>query len=104
MRDHGPWKIKSTHCRFENTFLTLIEDEVIQPDGVPGAYATVTIKPGVSVLPLDTHGNVYLVSQFRYALGRESIEAVAGGLHDGELPLEAAKREAREELGITARH
>ncbi len=104
MRELGPWKIKSSHCRFENAFLSLIEDEVIQPDGQPGAYATVTIKPGVSVLPLDAHGNVYLVCQFRYALGRDSIEVVAGALDEGELPAEAARREAREELGITARH
>lgn len=104
MREHGPWKIKNSRCCFENAFLSLNEDEVIQPDGKPGTYATVTIKPGVSVLPIDSHGNVYLVRQFRYALGRDSIEAVAGALDEGELPMDAARREAREELGITARH
>lgn len=100
---HGPWKIKSTICKFENDFLTLFEDAVVQPDGKPGTYATVDIKPGVSVLPMDEDGNVYLVRQFRYALGRDSIEAVAGGLDGNEPPLEGAKREACEELGITAR-
>jgi len=104
MRDYGPWKIKGTRCRFENAFFRVLEDEVIQPDGQPGTYATVNIKPGVSVLPLDQHGNVYLVRQFRYALGHDSIEVISGGLNEGELPLDGAKREAREELGITARY
>ena len=43
-----------------------------------------------------------LVRQFRYALGAESLEAPAGGIADGEGPLDAARRELKEELGIEA--
>ncbi len=38
----------------------------------------------------------------RYAVGRESVEAVAGAIEEGEGPEEAARRELREELGIEA--
>jgi 8-oxo-dGTP pyrophosphatase MutT (NUDIX family) len=75
---------------------------VKKPDGSPGAYATATLKPGVAVLPLDSQGNVHLTKQFRYAVGRESIEVPCGALEAGEQTLAAAKREILEELGIDA--
>ncbi|MEJ7846917.1 MAG: NUDIX hydrolase [Pyrinomonadaceae bacterium] len=75
--------------------------KVIQPDGKEGSYATIDIIEGVSVLPIDDEGNAYITRQFRYALGRKNLETIAGGINDGE-PLENAKREAKEELGIEA--
>ncbi len=99
---HGPWTIKETAQKFHNEFFEVIEDQVIQPDGEPGSYATVRMKAGVSVLPLDDEGYVYLTRQFRYAVGRESIEAASGGRDEDESALEAGRREVSEELGIEA--
>lgn len=46
---------------------------------------------------------VYLTRQFRYAIGKESIEVVCGGIDDeGDEPLEVAKKELKEEAGIEA--
>lgn len=47
---------------------------------------------------------MYLTRQFRYAVGRDSIEVPCGTVEDGEAPLKAAKREIEEELGIAAIH
>jgi 8-oxo-dGTP pyrophosphatase MutT (NUDIX family) len=102
-KKNGPWTITGSRQVFKNDFLTLKEDSVIRPhDGGEGKYTTVTLKTGVATLPIDTQGNVYLVRQFRYALETYSLEAIAGGLDGDEDILEAAKRELREELGITA--
>ena len=101
-RRHGPWTIQSTTPKYENAFITVTEDQVIQPDGQPGIYGTVRMKPGVAVLPIDERGMARLTRQFRYALGRESIEVVAGALDESEPALEAARREVREELGVDA--
>jgi ADP-ribose pyrophosphatase len=60
------------------------------------------MKPGVSVLPLDSEGCVYLTDEFHYAVGRDTIETVSGGVEPSEEPLDAARRELREELGIQA--
>jgi 8-oxo-dGTP pyrophosphatase MutT (NUDIX family) len=62
----------------------------------------VDFPPGIDVLPFDEDGNVYLVKQFRYAVGQMSLEVLAGSVEDGEKPLESAKREAKEEVGIEA--
>ena len=51
---------------------------------------------GACILPVDDEGNVYMVRQFRYALGEEIWELPAGKLKAGEDPFEAAKREQSE--------
>jgi 8-oxo-dGTP pyrophosphatase MutT (NUDIX family) len=102
MRAHGPWTVEDTVERFTSPFVTVREDRVKTPDGAPGSYATVTLKPGVAVLPVNRDGTVHLTRQFRYAIGRDSVEVASGAVETGEDPLEAAKRELREELGIEA--
>jgi 8-oxo-dGDP phosphatase len=100
-KKNGPWTIKESRRIYQNEFLELFEDKVVQPDGNDGEYATVHMKSGVCVLAIDDENDVYLTRQFRYALGAESLEVIAGGSEEGE-PLDNAKREAREEMGIEA--
>ncbi len=102
MKKNGNWTIKKTEKKFANDFFKVYEDSVIQPDGKNGKYAVVEFVPGVSVLPIDDEDFVYLTRQFRYGAGGETLEVVAGAVED-ETPKEAAKRELKEELGITAK-
>ncbi|MFH0713855.1 MAG: NUDIX hydrolase [Candidatus Micrarchaeota archaeon] len=101
-KTNGPWRVKSSQVKYSNPWLTVIEDKVIRPDGNPGIYGVVVIKDGVSVLALDNDKVAYLTKEFHYAVERETIETVSGGMDGSESPLEAAKRELKEELGITA--
>jgi len=102
MAAHGPWFIYGRTEKYESDRLNVHEDRVKRPDGSDGVYATVTLKPGVAVLPVDSDGQVHLTRQFRYAVGRDTVEVPSGTLEPGEDPLEGAKREIREELGIQA--
>jgi 8-oxo-dGTP pyrophosphatase MutT (NUDIX family) len=101
-KKHGPYTIKSSRSLHKDEWIELRVDEVIRPNGEPGLYATARMVPGVAVLPLDAEGFVYLVRQFRYGVGKESVEAVAGAVEGGEAAEDAARRELREELGIEA--
>mgnify|MGYP001618148539 FL=1 len=85
MKQHGPWKIKKSATKYKNPWLEVIEDQVIRPDGKPGIYGVVKMKPGVSVLALDEHEIAYLISEFHYTLGKESVEVVSGAMDKGEI-------------------
>jgi 8-oxo-dGTP pyrophosphatase MutT (NUDIX family) len=98
----NPWQTLSTRIVYENAWIRVREDRVIQPDGVPGIYGVVEFHGCVGVLPIDAEGNVHLVGQFRYPLQQYSWEIPEGGCHPGEEPLTAAQRELMEELGLEA--
>ncbi len=102
MKHNGPWIIKSSRQVYKNPWIDVQEDQVIRPDGTPGIFATIQMKHGVSVLAMDGQGKVYLTEEFRYVLGTKSMEVVSGGVEPQKLPVEAGKRELREELGIEA--
>ena len=97
---HGPWGIEKSIKKYQGNRIIVIEDQVIRPNGERGTYATIRIDAGVCVLPIDDRGTVFLAKEFRYAVGRESIEAVGGTMEEGEDPAAAAHRELQEELGI----
>lgn len=102
MKENGPWKIVRSEIKYKNPWIEVREDQVIRPDGNGGIYAVVTKQNGVSVLALDDEGYAYLTDEFKYTMGRAYLETVHGGVDEGETPLEAARRELKEELGIIA--
>lgn len=61
------------------------------------------VEHATAVAVLVMHeGKVLGVRQFRPAIGQESWELPAGLVAEGESPLEAAKRELAEEVGLCA--
>jgi 8-oxo-dGTP pyrophosphatase MutT (NUDIX family) len=98
----GGWTVLDSAVLYANPWITVREDRVVQPDGREGRFGVVEMKAGVSVLPIDDEGNVYLVRVFRYTLDRDCLETIAGGIDEGESPEVAARRELREEAGIEA--
>jgi ADP-ribose pyrophosphatase len=56
--------------------------------------------PAVAVVAVDGDERVVLVRQPRVAAGGSVLELPAGGVEDGESPLETARRELVEETGL----
>lgn len=98
----GSWTITDSKSVYKNPWISVKEDKVIRPDGKEGIFGVVEMKPGVSVLPIDDDGNVYLTKEYHYAVERETIEAISGGIDNGENKENAARWELKEEAGITA--
>ncbi len=99
----GGWKTKSTQVVYENPWIRVSHEEVITPKGTDGIYGVVHFKnTAIGVVPLDDQGNTWLVKQSRYALNQFTWELPEGGCPQGESPLNAAKRELEEEVGLLA--
>jgi ADP-ribose pyrophosphatase len=56
---------------------------------------------GVAIVAVDREGSVTLVRQLRESARRQLVELPAGTCEQGEEPLVTAKRELREECGLT---
>jgi len=101
-RKHGAWTVKSSERIYGDEFAEVWVDDVLRPDGEPARRVTMKMKPGVAVLALDAEGFAHLVRTFRYAVGKECVEVVQGGVEEGEEVRAAARRELKEELGAEA--
>ena len=99
----GGRKVISRREVYSNEFgRKFFHDETINPDGKRGIYGWTVIKPGAYALPLDDDGNVHLELIDQYATSIRSLEVPSGGVENRDSFLETAKRELKEELGITA--
>jgi 8-oxo-dGTP pyrophosphatase MutT (NUDIX family) len=99
----NPWKTLATRVAYENPWIRVREDQVIRPDGGPGIYGVVEIRPSVAIVALNERDEVALVGQWRYTVNHYSWEIPRGGSHPGETDMLAvAKRELAEEAGLLA--
>ena len=104
MKKQNPWQVYDTRVVYENPWIRVREDKVVHPDGHKGIYGVVdALCIATGVVALTTDDEVYLVGQYRYPINLYSWEIIEGGSKEGEEPLEAIKRELREEAGIIAR-
>lgn len=100
---HNPWTKVSSKPVYDNPWISIREDQIINPAGNKGIYGVVSFKnKAIGVVPVDDEGYLYLVGQFRYTLDAYSWEIPEGGGPQGEEPIETAKRELQEETGLIA--
>ncbi len=99
----NPWKKLSDKIVYENPWIVLHHEEVLNPLGKPGIYGLVHFKHlAIGIIPLDEHNNTWIVGQYRYPLKQYSWEIPEGGGKIGIDPIESGKRELLEECGIIA--
>lgn len=87
----------------DHRYLRLSLDTERDASGREHTYIFGTGPDIAQAVPLWDDGTVTLVSQRRYGLRARSIEVPGGHVDPGESPLDGARRELREETGISAR-
>lgn len=103
MNNENPWKTLNTKEIYDNPWINITHREVLNPSGGPGIYGVVHFKNlAIGILPLDEAYNTWIVGQYRYTLEEYSWEIPEGGGLKSEDPLDAAKRELKEETGLVA--
>jgi len=100
----NPWQKLSGREVYDNDWIKVEEHDVINPGGGNGIYGVVHFKNNaLGIIPIDSKKNTWLVGQYRYTLDEFSWEIPMGGGDIQTDILESAKRELKEETGISAK-
>lgn len=78
------------------------QDQVRLPNGNVMKLDIVEHPGAVVLVPVDSDGRIWLIQQYRHAAGKILMELPAGVVEAGENFEEGARRELREEIGMTA--
>jgi len=100
----NPWKTLSSRNVYDNDWIRLTEHDVVNPSGGPGLYGKVHFRNiACGIIPLDDNAQTWLVGQYRYTLDRYSWEIPMGGVPRDQVLADGARRELKEETGLSAR-
>lgn len=77
-------------------------DEVLFQNNEKGQRIRMDHPEAAAIIPFVSDREILMVRQFRYALGRETLEIPAGKLDPGETPEQCIRRELLEETGYEA--
>lgn len=92
----------SSRVVYRNRWMTVREDEIERDNGSRGIYGVVEKVDGAIVIAIE-RDSIYLVEQYRYALGVKSVEFPQGSLERSDVdPVEIARQELHEETGLVA--
>ena len=87
---------------YDGNLLTVYCDKVQLPNGKEAKREFILHPGAVAVVPVTPAGNIVLVRQYRYAVGKVMLEIPAGKLDKGEHPDDCVRRELEEETGYVA--
>jgi ADP-ribose pyrophosphatase len=96
-------KLISSEEKYRCKLFWVTEDHAVDPDGFEMKRSVVRHAGSAVMMALDARRRVLLVRQYRLPANGFLWELPAGRLDPGETPLQAARRELREETGYTAR-
>jgi ADP-ribose pyrophosphatase len=88
---------------FSTKLFDIQEVQIVMPNKKQHHYQMVDHADSVTILPVDEKGQIWFVSQYRVGANADLLELPAGVIEQGETPLECARREVQEEIGMAAR-
>lgn len=96
------FKIKNKELFLHGNLFDVFKTTV-EINGAERIWHDLAINPGVFVIAMNDNQELYLLDQYRHLTNKRAISTVAGFIDEGETALDAAKRELKEEAGLTAR-
>ena len=86
----------------KGTIIEYYVDTMQLPNGKEAKWDFIKHNGAAAVVPVTEDGKILMVSQYRNALERDTLEIPAGGLNPGEATDVAAARELEEETGYAS--
>lgn len=96
-------RVLGTQVVYAGAYLSTEQQTVVLPDGRQAIRDIVRPPNAVAIVPIDDDGRIHLVRQYRPAIQQAIYEIPAGIIDHGERPVETARRECEEEIGLRPR-
>jgi 8-oxo-dGTP pyrophosphatase MutT (NUDIX family) len=96
------WEIVKSSVVHKNKYFSVVVEKFRLSSGGFGKYYLLKSPDFVAVIAVQNEFT-YFVEMDRYALRKRILEFPMGAVEKGETPLIAARRELKEETGITAK-
>ncbi|MEJ2550459.1 MAG: NUDIX hydrolase [Anaerolineales bacterium] len=94
-------EIKKSDTVFQGKVFDVRIDQIINPAGKTQRIEYVNHAGGVTIIPVDEEDQILFVRQYRHPTGEELLELPAGSIEANEDPESCARRECREEVGMS---
>lgn len=96
------WKTLKQDYIFREKHLKIRKDFVELPSGAQiKDYYVLEYPAWINVIAITKDGLFVMERQYRHGLQLEELELCAGNVEEGEMPIDAAKRELLEETGYS---
>ncbi|MBP6859761.1 MAG: NUDIX hydrolase [Candidatus Magasanikbacteria bacterium] len=88
---------------YSGILFKILQRDVSFSDGTTKLFEYCVRPNSVTILPFDSKGRLLLIRERRHGYDKDVWFLPAGKVDEGESPMQAAKRELREETGFGAR-
>ena len=96
------WKLLERKKVYGSKFVNVYEDKIELPNGSVIDDYTVIEKPSIVIIvATDEKGDVIILHEYKYAVGKTLLTLPAGHKKKEEMPIDTAKRELLEETGFS---
>ena len=95
-------QVNKSEIIYQGPIFNIRKDEVVFPHQRSVVLDIVEHQNAVTMLPIDSQGDIWFIRQYRHPTTQELLELPAGVLEPGETPENGSQREIREEIGMRA--
>jgi ADP-ribose pyrophosphatase len=97
------WQVQSTITRHQNPYFSVLQSDVLVPDGTRRDYYTISFPRSAVGVVARRGTDILLIRQYRFIVNEFVWAIPSGGVSADEPLVEAAERELLEETGYQAK-